>query len=298
VTDLSATLTTIAELYFRRRFYIGVMNKQTNAGKALVRRALGQEWDDSEESREKSSKRASGIVDLALKGKPQKAADADIAQVVGADLAVIAAGLEPYQAARHQIELELARAARKLPIAPWQKSVWGFRELWSAAILGETGNLSNYSNPGKVWSRMGLAPYNGQAYSQWRKKGGLTADEWTDAGYVPRRKSVMFVVGGGLIGCMSHGPRPFVGEDISKRDDLSPYQKLFVNRLRYEAARNPEMKRPDTEEGKESYSKHAAFRAQRIVEKQFLKDLWIEWRRVVDGVQPKPWEEPPQRIAA
>lgn len=94
----------------------------------------------------------------------------------------------------------------------------------------------------------------------------------------PKRRSAMFVIGGSLIGGMGRGKRPLVGQDLAETD-WSPLEKLFVERLRHEAARDPAMALPPTEVGKESYTKHAAARAQRYVEKRFLRDLWRAWRR-------------------
>jgi hypothetical protein len=52
-------------------------------------------------------------------------------------------------------------------------------------------------------------------------------------------------VGCALIGKLGHGPLPRVGEDISQQSDWSRWQIMFVERLRYEAARNPEFRLKD-----------------------------------------------------
>lgn len=182
---------------------------------------------------------------------------------------------------RDAIERELCQLVKKLPVAPWIRGVRGVALLSLAAIVGEGGDLNNYPNPAKLWKRFGLAPYKGKACSTWRMKGGLTSAEWADQEngpkYRPRRRSVHFLIGGGLIGGMSKGKRPLVGEDISLRDDWSYFEKLFVERIRYEAARHPEFLLPPTKEGKESYTQYAARRAQIYVEKRFLLFLWREW---------------------
>ena len=86
--------------------------------------------------------------------------------------------------------------------------------------------------------------------------------------------------GSALIGGMGHGPRPLVGEDVSTREDLTVYQKLFVERCRIEVTRDETMRRPHTAAGKESYSTHASNRAKRYVEKRFLRDLYLVWRQM------------------
>lgn len=301
--DLVARVERICELQVRRRFYISVMNKQTNAGKALVRRALGFNTTDDEASREADSNRASRIVSAALSGKPQKEDDIRVFQVVAFDIAVIAEGLRPYQCARHQIELQMCREARELPVAEWQRATYGLGELGLATIVGEAGLVScdknlppengNYPNPGKLWKRLGLAPHEGKCYSTWRmkakKEGKLSKDEWIQAGYSPKRRAAIFAsVGSPLIGGMGNGPRPLVDEDIDDREDWSPYQREFVRRLRHEAARDPSKRLPD-KDGKESYTRYAKFLAQHKVEKDLIRDLWVEWRRVTLGLAPEPY---------
>ena len=56
--------------------------------------------------------------------------------------------------------------------------------------------------------------------------------------------------------------------------------------MRYEAERDPDQARPaSVKEGVkyESFSKHASNRARRYVEKQFLKYLFQEWKRVASN---------------
>src|SRR5262249_6026017 len=51
-------------------------------------------------------------------------------------------------------------------------------------------DLSNYANPGKVWRRLGSAPFESggvvHAGKAWRCLGGLSAEEWSAYGYSKR----------------------------------------------------------------------------------------------------------------
>jgi hypothetical protein len=185
---------------------------------------------------------------------------------------------------RKQLEKQLMKWVKTLPIAPWCEDIYGMGMLSLVGLVGECGDIGSYKSVAAVWKRLGLAPFKGKACSTWRMSGGLSSDEWTEAGYNPRRCSVARNVGDALVGGLGNGPRPLVGEDISKREDWSPYQKLFVERLRYEAARDPEnMARPHKEKNGvelESFSKHAAARAKRYVIKRFIRELYAEWRRL------------------
>ena len=189
------------------------------------------------------------------------------------------------RAERQATEKALAKLARRLPVYPWAKAVYGFGDLGLAAIVGEAGDVGTYKSVAALWKRMGLAVLNGERQ---RKR---TGDAGLEHGYSPRRRSVMWNIGSGLIGCMGRGPRLLVGERVEDRDDLSPYQRLFVERMRYEAERNPEMRRepttcPKTGLPRESFSVHAANRAKRYVEKRFLRDLYAEWRAAIGHADP------------
>lgn len=176
------------------------------------------------------------------------------------------------------VERHMVKLARKLPAYDWVKSVHGFGDMGFALIIGNTGDLSNYANPAKVWKRLGLAVINGE-----RQRKMSDAELAAEHGYSPPRRSMMWNVGNGIIGGMGRGKRPLVGEDVDARDDWHPYEKLFVHRLRREVEKDPSHARPETKDGKESYSKHAANRAKRYVEKRVLRDLWREWRRAING---------------
>lgn len=187
---------------------------------------------------------------------------------------------------RMVIEKTLAKLARGLPAHEWVKGVRGVGDLSFAAIVGEAGAPGEYKSVSALWKRMGLAVIDGER--QRRVKG----DAALDHGYAPARRSVMWNIGGGLIGGMGNGPRPGVGEDVSGRDDLTRYQKIFIERLRYEADRDPATHRKEpvasakTGELRESFSTHAANRARRYVEKRFLRDLFAEWRRANTAPDP------------
>jgi hypothetical protein len=180
--------------------------------------------------------------------------------------------IDRFQERRAAVEKGLKKSARSLPIWEWAESIKGFGEQSLASIVGEAGDIGTYKSVSALWKRFGLAVIGGE-----RQRQKSDADAALAHGYNPARRSVMWNVGGALIGGMNHGPRPLVGEDVSTREDLTIYQKLFIERCRYEVARDETMRRPDTAAGKESYSTHASNRAKRYVEKRFLRDLYAAW---------------------
>lgn len=274
----SPSVDQLAELQVRRKTYIAAVNKQTNAIKALVRRALGWRYDEEDGDRQAVNKRASRIVTAALAGKDQKAEDAAVFDALAADLAVFAAAIEPMQKARHEVELEMKRQARKLPVFAWAKEVKGLGELGLAVIIAEAGELAKYPKKGHLWKRLGLAPHEGRAYSTWRTKGGLSAEDWTAAGYSPRRRAEVYAV---------------IEDPLLRAQTVAkgPYRAIYERRKA-----STEVAHPDWT------PMHRHRDAQRVMTKYLIRDLWVAWRRVVaqapDRAMPElPAAEPNRREA-
>lgn len=186
-------------------------------------------------------------------GGDKKVADAIYSAALGKgqhDMAEIAlAAIFPLDEARKAIETHrkavekrLTKLAKDLPVAPWVEQTRGVGLLSLAAIVGEAGDLGSYGNPARLWKRMGLAvmPDGGRQ----RRIGGVEA---LDHGYNPARRSVMWNLGSCIVKAGG------------------PLKAIYDARKLYEA------ERVETKA-------HAHNRAQRYVEKRFLRDLWSQWR--------------------
>lgn len=243
----------------------------TNQAKAICRRYLTTsqaDWED-EKKRAKIVKASAVLHANVLAGK---CSDAGLnAIVLGFEQA-----REIFVERQDLFEAQIKACVRHLPAWHAMKAngLKGIGEVWFGLVIGETGDLSNYARHDLVWKRMGLAVIEGE-----RQRKCTDAEKAAKHGYAPQRRSTMWNVGKGLIGSYGLGPRPMDGEDVETREDLTPYQKLFIRKLRYEAEKDPSARLPDTAEGKESYTRAAAARAKRYVEKKFLRDLWVAWRR-------------------
>lgn len=189
------------------------------------------------------------------------------------------AAIAHFETSLGPIEKRLEKLAKQLPIAPFVESTHGLGYGSVAAIVGEAGDLSKYPSVAGVWKRMGLAVIDGDG----RQRRVADAERALIHGYNPERRSVMWNAGNGIIGGMGNGKRPPAGADLADMG-WTEYQTLFVERLRYEADREPAMRLTDTKEGKESYTKHAAARAKRYVEKRLLRDLTAAWRQAVGHI--------------
>jgi hypothetical protein len=185
------------------------------------------------------------------------------------------------------LEKTMLRIARKLPVATWiaESEQKGIGLHLFAVIIGETGNLSNYDCPSKVWRRLGCAPWQFQGQtkqgSTWRRDGGLPASEWEEYGYSPRRRSVAYLV----------------GECIVKHNE-SIYKTRYLDAKVKARETHPEWKwRPckkclalgdcRTCGGTGEVCGHAHNHGMLLASKLFLKNLWIEWNgRPKDKLKP------------
>lgn len=193
------------------------------------------------------------------------------------------------EAARMSIEKQMKKVVKKSLIWPWVRDeVPGLGDLGLAGILGECSvPPGEYRSPAALRKRFGLAVIDGQRQRR------VSGDAAVDHGYSPSRRSLMWNVGNGLVGGMGHGVRLFPDQDPDDpASGLTHWQRIYYKRLRFEARGNPEFQRPLAKTGKESFSKHAHYRAKRYLEQKFLKALWQQWRKVHNiPTEADPWAE-------
>lgn len=230
----------------------------------LQGKALCRAWTDGDKTA------ASDLFDSVFKDAESDPAYADALQP-------FIVSIRHFQLKREAVEKIIAKRVRTLPVYGWVKDIHGIGDGGFASLIGEAGDIGSYKSVAAVWKRMGVA-----VIGDIRQRRVTDADLAAAHGYSPARRSVLWNIGNGLIGGMGRGKRPYPGQDISETD-WTPYQKLFVERCRYECARDPE-KMPLKEvekdgELRESYPKHAQNRAKRYVEKRFLRDLFAAWRK-------------------
>lgn len=162
---------------------------------------------------------------------------------------------------RRYAEREMIKLAKQLPAFGFVQDTYGFGEIGFAQIVGEAGDLSNYSNPAKLWKRMGLASINGAAQGWVIHANGerrrVMGEDAKAHGYVRRRRALMAQIGDGIIKCQ--GRKDFEGDRF--------YYKLYCSRKEFEQQKDPEA-RPIVHH----------LRARRYMEKRLLRDLWRAWR--------------------
>lgn len=176
---------------------------------------------------------------------------------------------------RKETEKQMTSQARALPVAAWIETIPGVGLLGLAMIVGECGDLANYSTVAKLWKRLGLATVNGER--QRRVKGAAAKEH----GYSPQRRSVMWTVGQALFKAQSGRVDADTGEEIKP---AGPYRLVYdeykAKQLPRCEALAPTMRAVgDDDERKYSAKAHAHNRATRYMEKRFVAHLWSAWRQ-------------------
>lgn len=162
-------------------------------------------------------------------------------------------GLQPLKDAEKAIEKPIKELTMQLPVYQWWCSISGLNYSGLADIVGETGNLFNYSRVSKVWKRMGLSVYKGKSGSYWKRRGGLTSEEFQEMGYKPRRRAVTYPLVEALIKTQGQ----------ARIADDSYYQFAIQRR--------------DMKIEQEWKRGHAWNHAKRVLAKRILQDLYNKW---------------------
>jgi hypothetical protein len=280
--DISALCTNLQELQVQRRFYISLVNKITNAAGARVRRVLGFDPTADEKANAKIKTRAASILSKALSGKPQASDDEDIATALHTDLVALNLALAPLQQRRDDIEKQMVAFAKQLPAYAFAKGVKGFGDLAFAVVVGESGDLNGERYTAgqglgvrRLWKRLGLAPFEGEAMSSWRKGGGLTAEQWTDAGYNPHRLAEVFSAISDPLSKHQLESAEKSGTDYGR--PKGPYGEVYVRRREHTAVTHSDWTKA-----------HARNDALRLMTKSLVADLLQAWRGSTTSAAEKP----------
>jgi hypothetical protein len=269
--ELDVICTQIQEAQVDRKYSI-----QTQAGimqrlSALAVRACDLSHDANEAQRKAAWTRAERIVSRGLKGEVQDDDDVEIGATLTKYFKMAAASLKPVAEFRKEIERFMKAKAAQLPGFAMTERVPSFKPLGLAVIVGEAGNLSNYATERKLWRRLGfgMAPgHEEHAYSTWRMIKGLTSEDWTAAGYSPKRLGQIYGVV--TVPLVMHKAKSKYGEVYAKRRarTLETHPEWYLDKNG----------KPKFDKDGNPRSAHASMDAARIMTKELISDLWSEWR--------------------
>ena len=236
----------IRECQFQRNATIKMQRRINNQMRALVRRLLGWNPGLPDKERSKLNKAAEQICSAIEKGQLPREPYSNSAHIAGPFVLRSLAARVHYDEYRKQLEKEMTKVAKSLPVWSWCEGVRGCGPLALAIIVGEAGDIGGYSTPAKLRKRMGIAVINGDAQGK-----RTNVEEALEHGYNPSRRSSMWTIGDCLIKAS--------GE----------YKEKYYDKRKIFEAEKPEVET----------KMHAHRRAQRYMEQKFLKHLWQAWRR-------------------
>jgi len=268
VAEISATLQVLQR---QRAWYIKSRIMIANRLQATVAGTIGYHSGMEEKERTKLFGQAGKVIKQITNGE----IESPIKNIVMTTMLSI----DGFDDAQKKIEKLMLEQIKQLPrtITDWvkHKNQRGFGCLFLAIIIGETGDLANYANPAKVWRRLGCAPYQYDGKVQmgatWRggKQGKLPAEEWEKFGYSPRRRSIAFLIGEGIVkqnGSKAVGADERLAE--TEQENVGPY------RFRYDLTKAKIQKEhPDYK------PMRCHLHGMLLATKLLLKNLWIEWNK-------------------
>lgn len=251
-------------------------NMQANRLQAVVAGTLGYSAAMPEKERRKKFAEAAALI----KAVAESGDDSGFNSVIRTTLI----GIDAFNALKDTFEREMVRLARRLPVAAWVQAPQrrGFGLLFLAIVVGEAGDLSDYANPAKLWRRMGCAPWSfgGKTLmaATWRsgKEGKLPASEWESYGYSPRRRSIAYLIGEGIV--KQNTVLGGSADAYAETDSGSAAAVPGPYRLRYDEAKA---------RARELHPEYSDLRCHRhamlLATKRLLRDLWVEWHSLAGG---------------
>jgi hypothetical protein len=260
--SLNSTVEAIRAHHRERRFAMGIQQVLDRKLESFIR-INKTDWhvDDDDAARDKANR------DVAAKIKAARDGDGDASIIMVVSLTDRARA--PADAERNRHETEMETLARSLPVAPWVETVPGLGYLGLATIIAETGDLSMYSNVAKVWKRLGYAPYDGLAGSSWKRpswrngREALTAEEWIAHPFSGRRYALIHTISVWLKN------KQWIGAAKSEDGVGKPngkYGEVYAKRRAHTAETHPDWSK-----------QHSHMDGLRVMMKEVLKDLYLEW---------------------
>lgn len=271
-------------------------NMLTTRIQAVVAGTLGYSADLPQAERLKKFQEAANLIEEIKAGEAQ---DFPMLHVVNAHNLAI----DELNQAKKNFEKAMIKLANDLPVADWvrQPEQRGFGILFLAIVVGEAGDLSKtgnpgYSNPGKLWKRFGCAPwtFNGATRmgASWRPRQGaadkLPREEWSKFGYSPRRRSIAYLIGEGLV--KQNGGE--AGDEDTPARPCGPYRARYEQVKAQAMSLHPEWLHCEKCQGKGKTARQTACpnckgtgktslrchrHAMLLATKLLLKNLWIAW---------------------
>jgi hypothetical protein len=258
---LSPAISALAELQTQRVFCIKSQSRCDRSTEALIARYLGFRTDLDAKARKDLFKKASTIrKDVEKGGEGLFLGERPIAAALSALTPIIllsAQSREAWDKHRAQVEKQMRKLARSLPVWPWVEQVKGFGDLGLGIVVGEAGDLSNYATKERLWKCLGLAVIEGER--QQKKTGAEAA---AAHGYNPRRRAEVWSLCSDSM--FRHQWR--AEKEGVPAGPSGPYGEVYARRKAHTETRGWSLG-------------HRHNDARRVMTKALVEDLWKAWRR-------------------
>jgi len=265
-----ALLSSLKHHYRLRVDYHNAEKRLTLQAKAILRRLCDGDKDV-----------ANALYKVILKGGDHSLRDTQafrvsplVALAVVEPLLTARDGLE---ANRKEQEKKVAKLAKQLPHWDWIETVIGVGPLSYGQLIAETGDLTNYDNPAKVWKRLGLAVIHGE-----RQRRVKDADLALEHGYSPARRSMMWNIGQCLMKAGGEYRQVYLDRMTFEHgkalaEGLIPATTTKATIESWENRGLPALTKVSKIDKTCRGAGHMHNRSTRYMEKRFIKHLWRIW---------------------
>lgn len=276
----------------QRAWHMKTRNMVANRLRATVAGALGYNVKMAEKDRTKLFSDATALIKRIEEGEQTT--------VIHRGLVLTTCqSINAFLIMQEETEKEMLQITRMLPVASWVQlpEQRGFGLPGLGILIGETGDLANYEAPGKMWRRMACAPYTKDGLTAmgatWRSRSNgkdprLGAADWEEFGYSPRRRSISYLIGEGLI------KQNFLPSDMSTVTEqriAGPYRQRYIDAKVRATKTHPEWTWSDCDKCKDlpdksdcgtcggtgMKCKRAHLHGMLLATKLLFKNLWMEW---------------------
>lgn len=272
----------IRSLHRQRDWYLEMRKRNMNRLVATVAGAMGYRSGLIEDERKNLFGKAIKVIKEVIKG----GSTADVP--TRHKIIVVHKSIAVYDDEEKRFKKLMVEQFQSLPISDWveAKGQRGFGVFSAAKIIGETGDLFDYSNPAKLWRRLGLAPFTKDGVikmgATWRKSGkdkvSLNASDWTEYGYSPRRRSMMWNVTDSLMKLNQDGPYKTRYDEVKERVLEARHPRTLCHKCKGSGVSESGGKCANCKGGGQKRG-WADNHAKLLASKLLVKEFWVEWTK-------------------
>jgi len=271
----------LVALQRKRRFCIVSQSRIDRSMESLIASVIGFRIDAEEADRKKVFAQAKAIrIDVEKHADPQSDVAADFVPLI-----LTSAGTrQQWDELRADVERRMRKLVRGLPAYDFVASIKGFGDLGFAIICAEAGiPIGEYRTVSGLWKRLGLAVIDGVRQRKMTDKGAAERH-----GYSPKRRAEVWAqCSDSMFRAQWRGPKDEDGNDANKTKKpvvtpagpIGPYGEVYAKRRAHTEPRvEATADLPAGDPAK--WTKGRCHNdARRIMTKELLKDLWVEWRK-------------------